>query len=74
MNPEEIAHIERLAPRNAELRQLWEEHRQLEQELERLRGQRFLTPGEEQRQRQLRKIKLAGRDRIQAILRAHRAE
>ncbi len=64
--------IERLLPEDRELRQLWEEHRRLEDQLEALRHVRFPTPEEEQRRRELQKTKLAGRDRIQAILSRHR--
>ena len=73
MEPRDVALIERLLPRNAELRRLWEEHRRLDRELGTLLEQRFLTPEEEARSQEIRKIKLAGRDRIEAILREHRA-
>ena len=74
MNADERALIERLVPGNAELAQLWKEHEQLEAELAQLRDRRFPTPEEDLREREIRKRKLAGRDRIQVILRAHRAE
>lgn len=73
MEPRDVALIERLLPQSPELRRLWQEHQRLDRELAALLEQRFLTPEEEERSQQLRKIKLAGRDRIEAILRAHRA-
>jgi len=73
MEQRDVALIERLLPRHAELRRLWEEHQRLDRELERLVAQRFLTPEEEGRSQEIRKTKLAGRDRIEAILREHRA-
>jgi uncharacterized protein YdcH (DUF465 family) len=69
MEPHEITLIETLLPTSDELRGLWEEHKRLEAELESLRNRRYLTSDEEAREREIRKIKLAGRDRIQAILR-----
>ena len=68
MDPRDVATIERLLPGHDELRRLWDEHRLLEDELSRLDGQRFLTPAERLRRKQLQKAKLVGRDRIQAIL------
>lgn len=72
MEPRDVALIERLLPAHPELRGLWEEHLRLDRELEELRGRRFLTREEEVRRQELRKTKLAGRDRIEAILRGHR--
>jgi uncharacterized protein YdcH (DUF465 family) len=72
MDPRDIALIESLLSEHAELRQLWQSHQRLEEELNRLRAQRFLTPEEQQRQKEIQKTKLVGKDRIQAILRGHR--
>ena len=78
MEPQDVVLIETLIAgergvANAELRRLWEEHKRLEQELESLRNRRHPTPEEEAREREIRKIKLAGRDRIAAILRQAKA-
>jgi uncharacterized protein YdcH (DUF465 family) len=72
MELRDVALIERLLPELPELRRLWEEHLRLDRELEELRGRRFLTSEEEARRRELAKTKLAGRDRIETILRDHR--
>jgi len=72
MDPRDIELIERLAGADAELLQLWRRHQELEGELRRLEAQRFHTPEERQRHQELKKAKLAGRDRIQAILEEHR--
>ena len=69
MEPRDVTLIETLLPASPELRRLWEEHQRLERELESLRNRRILSSDEEAREREIRKIKLAGRDRIQAILR-----
>lgn len=68
MDPQEIERIERLAAGDPELAELWGRHQTLEAELEGLARRRHLTPAEEQRRKELQKTKLAGRDRIQAIL------
>lgn len=68
MDPRDIETIQRLAATDGELRRLWEEHRALEVELADLGARHYLTPEEEVRRKQLQKAKLAGRDRIQAIL------
>lgn len=72
MDPQDIVLIERLLGQDAELRRLWEEHQRLEHELTALRAHRFVTPAEEQREREVRKAKLAGRDRIERILNRYR--
>ncbi len=72
MDPRDVQLIERLLSQDPELRELWTAHRGFEQELDRLRVQRFLTPEEEIRRKDVQKQKLAGRDRIQAILLQHR--
>lgn len=69
MEPRDVTLIETLLPANPELRRLWEEHLRLERELESLRNRRILSSDEEAREREIQKLKLAGRDRIQAILR-----
>jgi uncharacterized protein YdcH (DUF465 family) len=73
MEPRDIALIEHLLAADPVLRRLWEEHLRLDRELEQLHDRRFLTREEEARRQELRKTKLAGRDRIEAILRGHRA-
>jgi uncharacterized protein YdcH (DUF465 family) len=72
MEPRDVALIERLLPGHPELGRLWEEHVRLDRELTELHDRRFLTPEEEARRQEIRKAKLAGRDRIEAILREHR--
>jgi hypothetical protein len=78
MEPQDVKLIEALlagaSTPHAELRRLWEDHQELERELDSLRRRTHLTPDEEAREREIRKLKLAGRDRIEAILRAARAE
>jgi uncharacterized protein YdcH (DUF465 family) len=69
MEPRDVTLIETLLPANPELRRLWAQHQRLERELESLRNRRLPSSDEEAREREIQKLKLAGRDRIQAILR-----
>jgi hypothetical protein len=73
MEPHDVTLIEALigggASGHAELRRLWQDHQEFEKELAALRKRPHLTPEEESREREIRKLKLAGRDRIEAILR-----
>jgi uncharacterized protein YdcH (DUF465 family) len=72
MEKRDLARIRELLPGEPELARLWREHQELEEELERLKGLRRLTPVEAARQAEFKKRKLAGRDRIQRILERRR--
>ncbi|MFH1058120.1 MAG: YdcH family protein [Pseudomonadota bacterium] len=56
-----------------ELDQLWREHQELEATLEAMNERIYLTPEEQVERKRLQKLKLAGRDRIEAILAGHRS-
>ena len=71
MEKHDLARIRELLPGDPELARLWQEHQELEEELERLKSLRTLTPQEIARRSELKKRKLAGRDRIQQILGHH---
>lgn len=73
MKDEERSRIEALLDQDAELRQLWEEHRSLEQRIAEFDARRYLTPPEQQERKQLQKLKLAGKDRMVHILSKHGA-
>jgi hypothetical protein len=64
--------IKRLVEENDELRVLMEDHKELERQLMAIQQKRHLTPGEEVERRNLQKMKLAGRDRIEEILSGYR--
>ncbi len=55
-----------------ELKKYVDEHVEFEKQLEELSGKPFLTPDEEIKQKELKKLKLAGRDKIEMILRKYR--
>lgn len=71
MEKRDLARIRELLSGEPELARLWREHQELEEELDRLKALRSLTPQEAARQAEFKKRKLAGRDRIQEILASH---
>jgi uncharacterized protein YdcH (DUF465 family) len=64
--------IARLLPRSEELRQYIEEHQSYEEQLEKFSQRPYLTTEEEMEKKRIQKLKLAGRDKIEAILAKHR--
>ena len=55
-----------------ELKSYVEEHRLFEQQLNEMNKKPYLTQEEEIRRKKIKKLKLAGRDRIEMILRKYR--
>jgi uncharacterized protein YdcH (DUF465 family) len=64
--------IKSLLDRDPELRRYYEEHVTLERQLAEFQGRSHLTPEEEVEKKRIQKLKLAGKDRIMAILSRHR--
>jgi hypothetical protein len=71
--------VARLLPRSEELRQYIEEHQRYEEQLEKFSQrpyltteEEYLTTEEEMEKKRIQKLKLAGRDKIEAILAKHR--
>jgi uncharacterized protein YdcH (DUF465 family) len=64
--------IARLLPHNEELGKYIEEHRRYEEQLEKFNQRPYLTNEEEVEKKHIQKLKLAGRDKIEAILAKHR--
>ena len=54
------------------LRTLWEEHQKFKEALNTLNGKAYLTPEDALERKRLQKCKLAGKDKIEAILKQHR--
>ncbi|MDR1036419.1 MAG: DUF465 domain-containing protein [Deltaproteobacteria bacterium] len=65
--------IQKLLPENPELRQLMDDHLELEKRLGELNSLPYLTQEEDQEKRSIQKSKLAGRDRIELIIAPHRS-
>lgn len=68
MENEERARIESFLPNHEELRQLWEQHLELEKQLDELNSQTHLSPSEQTERKMIKKRKLAGKDQIAKIL------
>lgn len=64
--------IQQLVDRNPRFRLLYEEHLLLEKELNQLNGKHFLSPEEEVEKRKIQKLKLAGKDEMERLLRSSR--
>lgn len=61
-----------LVDRDPELKRLHEEHVQLEKQLAQMNHKGFLNAEEEVERKRLQKVKLAGKDRMMAILGRYR--
>jgi hypothetical protein len=64
--------IERLIPENKELGRLVAEHKEFESQLDELKKRLYLSDEENREKKRIQKLKLAGRDRIEQILRDFR--
>ncbi|HKW95390.1 MAG TPA: YdcH family protein [Methylomirabilota bacterium] len=71
--PDTEALIERLIAENHDFRRLREEHKRYEQELVELNGRGFLSPDQQWRVSELKKLKLIAKDRMETLLRHARA-
>jgi hypothetical protein len=64
--------IEKHIKEDEELRKYVEEHMLFEKQLEELNKKTHLTPAEEVEEKRIKKLKLAGRDKIETLLRKYR--
>lgn len=64
--------IDKHIGRDEELKKYVREHQLFEKQLEELEGKHFLTADEELQQKRIKKLKLAGRDKIESILKKYR--
>ena len=64
--------IARLLPHDEELRIYVEAHRRYEEQLQQFNQRPYLTTEEEMEKKRIQKLKLVGRDKIEAILAKHR--
>lgn len=72
MEQRDLDLINELTPKDAELRLLWEEHLLYEKQLEKLENKPYLTPSEVRVVKDIKKKKLAGKTKLQAILDRYR--
>ena len=64
--------IEKHINHDDELKKFVDEHVLFEKQLDELNDKIYLTPDEEMKQKELKKLKLAGRDKIEQILKKYR--
>jgi uncharacterized protein len=74
MEETDLQLIRKLIPKDRELKQLWDEHLEYEEKLEQFNKRRYLSTEEEMRRKELQKLKLQGKDKIEGILRKYRSE
>ena len=71
--PDREAIIQRLSELNEEFRRLRAEHQAHEQELTELQARPFLSTEQQWRASELKKLKLIGKDRMEALIRQNQA-
>ena len=64
--------IQRLSEENPRFRKLHEEHLLFEKQLQELDERTYLTPEEDLERKKIQKLKLAGKDEMETILREFR--
>jgi uncharacterized protein YdcH (DUF465 family) len=74
MENSERALIEKYEGQDNELRALWMQHQDYEKMILKLKGKPFLSPVVEQEIKELKKKKLAGKTKLQALLDKYRQQ
>jgi uncharacterized protein YdcH (DUF465 family) len=70
----EHALIEKYESQDSELRALWLQHQEFEKMIIKLEGKPFLSPVVQQEIKELKKKKLAGKTKLQALLDKYRQQ
>jgi uncharacterized protein YdcH (DUF465 family) len=66
--------IQKIIPTNPDLKRYMDEHGEYEEKLAELNRRLYLSPEEEMERKKIQKLKLAGRDKIEAILSQYRSQ
>lgn len=72
MEARDIELIEKLQEEDGEVKALYDQHLQYEQLLNQLESKSYLSSAEEQEVKEIKKKKLAGKTKLQAILEKYR--
>jgi hypothetical protein len=72
MEQRDIDLIERNVEGDDELKGLWDEHLEFERQLEKLESKSFRTPAEDLEMKDIKKKKLAGKTKLETVLRKYR--
>ena len=73
MNESDVLLLERLATRDVEVERLLLRHQDFEERIASLERHKWLSADEQREVKQLKQLKLAGRDRLQSFLARPRA-
>lgn len=68
MDQHELDLLEKYAPKDPDLKSLWDDHVLYEKQVEKLEGKGYRTPTEEQTLKQLKKQKLENKTQLMDIL------
>jgi uncharacterized protein YdcH (DUF465 family) len=74
MEKRDLDLVQKYISADAELKRCMDEHEGYERKLDDFNRQIYLTPAEELERKRIQKLKLAGRDRIEAILLKYRSQ
>lgn len=74
MEKKDLEIIQKYIDVDPELKRYMEEHEEFERKLEEMNQRIYLTPEEEVERKKIQKLKLAGRDRIEAILAKYKSQ
>jgi len=72
-SPQEVEIIARLCQEDQEFKQLWNEHEEFDHRAAELEKLHYLTPEEEVELKRIKKLKLLGKDKIEARIRSCKA-
>ena len=67
MEKNDLALIEKHAKENTRLDRLYKEHLQMEEKIEALQSLKIMSPADNKKLKELKKVKLAGRDEMERI-------
>ena len=68
MEQRETDLLEKYAPQDPELKELWDDHVLYEKQVEKLEAKAYRSPTEEQTLKQLKKQKLEGKTKLMALV------
>ena len=74
MESKDEALLKKHLEKNEELKVLWGQHQKYEKQLEKIDRKPFLTPEEKVEKKRLQLAKLAGKTRIEVILKQYRSD
>ena len=74
MEQYELELIAKYGKQDRELNRLWEQHLEYEKQVEKLESKTNLTPQEDSELKQIKKLKLAGKTRMQQLLEKYRQQ